>query len=402
MENPLERPHSRLPASGAERWFNCPGCIRLIKEAPKSVSSVHALRGEAAHWLIEQTYPLMRDAVALSVGTKAPNGVVFDQEDIDAVYTHFKMLDGIMLEDEWVVYTELKGSLPNAHKDLGGTADRVFGSTDKSRVVVVDYKHGVGVPVDVEGNKQLLIYALCVIEKLDLRKTLKSLDIIVDQPRSREGYDGPKRWPVSLLVVLEFEERLRQAAARTDDPKAPLNPGSWCHWCPALSYIKDGAFYECPAVKAKRHDIACSDFTEKSTAVLPKCQEMRIEDVIRALEFKPALDEWWKQAKQLVTDYMIGGGKADGYKMVKAIKHRQWRDPDAALSMANAFYSRGDFQEIVNLKSPSQVEKILGQGHRLADQIHTPEGGLVSVPNSDRRKAVEVSTPEQDFERIES
>ncbi len=48
--------------------------------------------------------------------------------------------------------------------DLGGTSDHFMLYVDGGKVVchIFDYKHGIGVPVDVTENKQVLSYAVII------------------------------------------------------------------------------------------------------------------------------------------------------------------------------------------------------------------------------------------------
>jgi hypothetical protein len=112
--------------------------------------------------------------------------------------------------------------------DLWGTGDIILAWPDL--IEIADYKHGKGVVVEIVGNLQLRLYAAGALAMLGPVPTIRTTII---QPRA-EHADGPVRSAdYTVDEIHEFMGWIKDRAADTDAPDAPLVPGAWCNWCAA-------------------------------------------------------------------------------------------------------------------------------------------------------------------------
>lgn len=317
--------HSKLGASSAERWFNCPGSVRLSRFGiPKE--SAYASEGTYAHTIA---------AEALKTGA------------FPATETHLEL-------DSLIVYVDYLRSLPGKlhveqrlqlNKDMWGTCDALL--IDGDHLTVVDYKHGEGVVVEVHSNKQLLYYALCA----SILFKAKTYTVTVVQPRAYHA-DGPVRsWTFGQETLDSFARKLRDAVKRTENPEAPLLTGEHCRFCPALAY--------CPKVLEESQAIAVREFTPLA---------MTPEKISKALDFAKFAQGWFKALEEYALEAAMNGTKIPGYELVDKRRQRVWRDFTEEVLVSrfgeNAYEPR-------KIKTPTQMEKI----GNVADLWHQEKTG---------------------------
>ena len=143
--------HSHLSASSAHRWFNCPGSVGLSKLMPPQESSIYAEEGTLAHAWLE--YKLHKSLFGKEI--EKPEGELTEEmeEAIDVAVNYIG--DKFMFAKEKDILIEGRFDLSYIHKGMFGTAD-FAGISPDGELFVIDYKHGKGVVVDIEDNKQLL------------------------------------------------------------------------------------------------------------------------------------------------------------------------------------------------------------------------------------------------------
>lgn len=246
--------HSKLGASKAHRWFECPGSVALCATVVAPPASVHAARGTMAHDVAAKCLDRGEDA-ELWVGNRFEideHRMRFEQDDAAAVQVY---LDAIRADatagpsDAPVRMIEQKFHLKDLHYSLYGTADCVQWFKRTKLLRVYDYKHGAGVAVDVKDNPQLLYYALGAL--LETGAPVKEVEIVVVQPRCPHP-DGPvRRQRIPAIDLLEFRADLLDAVARTEDPNAPRNAGEWCMFCEVQAV--------CPEAKTTRQIFAAAN-----------------------------------------------------------------------------------------------------------------------------------------------
>ena len=215
--------HSPIGASSMSRWAACPGSIKLSEGMP-NVAGVAAMEGTAAHELIGLA---MERAFSENVPTRTVlEGV------IKAVMVYSDYCTKLKGDDN-PYHVEHSFDMSKIFPMLYGTADFCCYEKKKRILHVVDYKHGQGLPVEVEENKQLQYYALGALTTLDYSPTHVTMTIV--QPRCYHPAGPVRSWTVPALHFIDFEADLIDAAKATKKKNAKLSAGSHCIFCPAKS-----------------------------------------------------------------------------------------------------------------------------------------------------------------------
>lgn len=372
--------HSKIGASGAKRWMTCPGSVRLC-DGIANRTSEYAAEGQAAHALAEMCLKKeVTDAGAFN--GSSIEGFVINPEMSEAVNVYLDSCYSDQQEGDQCEI-EVRFALSDLHTGLYGTADRVRYRPSTKTLRITDYKHGAGVPVEVEENPQLMYYALGAIFASNLPVWDIELEIV--QPRCPHP-DGPVRiWKTDLVELLEFADKLREAALATEDPNAPLVTGDHCRWCPAAGF--------CPALAKKALLSAQQDFAP----ALP----YEPGDLSEALEILPMVEQWVKSVRQFAYEEALAGRIPPGYKLVEKRATRKWRDDEKAINALIGEFGmkEEDVFEPRSLRSPAQIEEKYGKKNKgdLADLITSETSGTTLAPLTDRRPAVAKSTAADDF-----
>jgi hypothetical protein len=446
QSNPTDRAHAKLSASQTKRWMTCPGSVRFIDDLPalmKSGSSGFAQLGTAAHSLVEEC---LRENKVDSRSYRGywislDGGINKQKRDPDAFEVDLDMMDAVdvMLRVVWGEVGRLgdQAELMIEHKfDLSWVRPNMFGTNDVSvslfmdELVVIDYKHGQGVPVEVSvpdkltgkhrGNSQLLYYALGAAHKYDF--THSHVTIIVVQPRCPHPLGGVRRFTCSMDELLEFRDELALAAdivmeayesfpnIRTEVwEEQYLRPGEHCKssFCAALA--------TCPALHRKAEEEAVADFADDPPATLHAPRG--VEALARALLWVPVLDARNRAVEALAQRLAEQGVRVPGHKLVRKRANRQWLldDEGVIARLVELGVDPKDFLTIPKLQSPAVVEKINNQarqlvnGHRLSQDTEWQvepiaakgKGGLTLAHESDPRAEV-VLDPGADFPKDEA
>lgn len=210
------------------RWENCPGSVALSEGLP-NVSSVYAQEGTAAHELVglalERAFSENRPA----------KEVMLDTVKALTIYTEYIE----KLKGDNPTHIEHAFDMGDIFDNLYGTADCVIYEKDKKILHVIDYKHGMGIPVEAENNSQLSYYALGALHTLAYPCAEVQMTIV--QPRCYHPMGPIRHWRVSALYFIDFELRLIKAAKQTLKKKAPLKAGGHCQFCLAKTTCPEKA-----------------------------------------------------------------------------------------------------------------------------------------------------------------
>lgn len=384
--------HKRLSASSMHRWSQCPGSIRL-SEGIESKSSVYAAEGSAVHYLCEHCLSTGKDAayylgncivhvdgthhsIALAKNDLWPGWEV-DQEMVECVQLYLNTvrcdlsaLPGAVLEIEKTF------DLSELHPDLGGTCDAIV-AQPWGKLIVYDYKHGAGYPVEVENNPQAMYYGLGAYLGLDYDE----IELVIVQPRARHK-DGPvRRWVLDPRALMEWAEGvLLPAAKATEAQEASVNPGDHCRFCPALK--------TCRGFADHAMEVAKTDF---QAIPLPSPDHLSEGDLLKVLASADLLKTWLGEVFAHAQKILEGGGNLPGWKLVQKKTNRQWTDEREVVKALYPKYKAVLEVYDKKIKSVAQLERLIkqkGLDVDLSPLVEKPEGGLTLAPESDRRPAV--------------
>ena len=366
--------HSRLGASSCERWWNCPGSVMMTAKYPTKPNKFMA-EGTAAH----------------EYAAKFLEGKKFRIKEVEEV-------DGfcIPVTDEMIEYAKeyaqffrdmmTPSSLLLVEKRIELTEVNVvlFGTTDVGivipfkKIIIGDYKYGIN-KVDAYENKQMMYYAL----GLYLQYDAEEIEMIIYQPRAGEQGHITSH-TLTAAQIEEFREELDKRVVAALSKKAKCVAGVWCKktYCPAMAI--------CPAVKEKIKEVARRDFGE----TLPIVGEMDVAQIRKVIEWSGFISEWMSKVKTYAKDMMLQGEKIPGYKVVTGLGNRKYTSED---NVINAFEARyGEDLYTKKLKSPAQVEKLVGKG-KVDEFCFRPETGYKIVKDDNKSKAVEFVKAKDDF-----
>lgn len=365
--------HARLSASSAHRWMLCHGSVKLCENLPNK-SSVHSATGTLAHDIAARclTAKVGPQSCLGREGERDGFKVVCDQEMVDGVQFY---LDAIKADrkkgDEVFVEVNLDDALSKVDPDLGGTADYIRWRPKAKHLLVTDFKYGAGKVVEPTENKQLMLYALGALLKVN--KPAKEVTVRIVQPRI-EHEDGRVRdWTFPAVQLLDFAADAAESASRTREDSAPLVPGDvQCGFCPARRL--------CPKLEEQQHALVAAEFSE----VVP----YDAEALSHALTAIPLVEARIKAIREFAYQEAERGKAVPGWKLVQKRGTRKWTDEKALEDWALGLGVEP--REQPSLKSPAQLEKELNkeQKKEMAQFVITVSSGHTLAPESDKRQAV--------------
>jgi hypothetical protein len=355
--------HSNIVGgSTAKRVINCPASVALCAKMPPKPSSTYADEGTLLHDAIAKI--LGADASRQSLLGMKYNDQVLTQELIDNKLTKAIELLGEVdpnLEMEYAVETEV---------NFGGFLPDVFGSCDLigrigNRAIVLDWKFGDGVVVEVEENEQLMFYAAAAMRTESAKWAFDGVDeiecVIIQPPMI-------KRWVTTPERIAQFETQLQHAVYESEKKTAIMKAGEHCRWCAAKP--------TCPqmtgAVDRALHISLESLDAQKIGAYLANCD---------------LLEQWITDLRALAFQMLENDKPVPGWKLVNKRATRQWtNETEASIKLADLGIDA--FKK--SIISPAQAEKELKKlGAKIPDDLVVAvSSGSTLAREDDSRPAV--------------
>lgn len=372
--------HAELSASSSERWMTCAGSVALSRGVP-NVGSRFAAEGTAAHalaaeCLLEGEKP--RDYLGQTILVESYY-VVLDEELIAAVeeYVHY-ISSTEQSGDEGTMEQDFTPALKRLHPKFGGSTDYVRWRASEQLLEIVDYKHGAGVPVDVDDNKQLKYYALGAL-MANPQWGAETVKITIVQPRCDHEQGRIRSYSFPAIDLVDFAADLVAAAKATDEFGADLRPSKKaCRFCPA------NAANKCPAIEKETQAIVAASFD------MLEPEKYSLAQIAEFLEKAPLVEARISALREFAYQRACAGEKLPGFKLVDKRATRKWKDEEAAKQQFAGV--PGALTE-PELRSPAQLEKLLGKKKfsKYADLVEKQSSGHTLVPESDNRPSVEVA-----------
>jgi len=389
MSDP-QRTHSRFAPSSLSRVLACPPSVILAeaRTAPPTPPSFYAAEGTVAHALAEARLQGLPGFDLDSTVIVPPHEILVDDEMWLSAVVFAEYVKGLT-HPEATLWTEQTVRLD----DYVGRDAQCFGHLDaavhdqRTDVLhVADFKYGRGILVEVQNNPQLLAYAAGAVSSLldpYWRERLEHIELHVLQPRL--GDAGLRTWIITLEELEAWVRDTLYPVVRSivdlsipDD--APLNPGTWCQFCPVR--------LECPALHARSTDLAKRAFAQSADA-LPL---MDNETIGRILTQADMVLPWIEELRNLALDRMKFGGDVPGWKMVAKRGHRVWlqEDQETVLALSHMGLLLEDIWQPVKPRTAAQIEKKIkpadmGEFRKL---WRMESSGVTVAPEGDPRRAV--------------
>lgn len=356
--------HSKYSPSKMNRAMACPGSVELEQTVPERPA------GEAAEYGTERH----GEGEAWLRGNLDPS--TLPDEERELVGTYVDVCEVGRSERNPTAYYIEDRIESQVLTDFGGTIDYWELHNEEGWARIVDLKTGMQ-PVEAVGNEQLLAYAALIAEKFP---HLKRYELIIVQPRA--GGDPVKTWVVDAVEVKRFAARIYNLPVLA----GRFQPGDHCRYCPALTV--------CEAAAEAALGVAQLDFGKLPAPDL-KATLVRLAE--SAGWIKRLLDEVPRRMLAL----MESGESIPGYKAVRSVGNRAWRlDEDGTLKALAKLKIGKRVATEQKLLSVAQLEKRLDDPAVIAELWTRPDKGLVVVPDSDKRPAVELTPVVDSFEDV--
>lgn len=367
--------HAVLSPSSSDRWLNCPGSVQASAEHGTGSSNLYAEEGTAAHALLEMCLRLHNrpeefEGMVIHKYVK-PDGTVHeftvDGDMMLAVghaYDYITQWQAAHPKGKVMIETRVHwGAHPLLKLDkdtASGTADVILiDATPRTRaLVMMDYKHGAGVMVEVEDNSQLMLYAVGTLIE---HPTFDNLELCVVQPRARHA-DGPIRhWAISRDKLDKWvKDTVAPACKRAMKPNGPRTAGRWCKWCSAAP--------TCRALLQHVMDTAGTEFDAIDTRAPQDPDTLSDDELARAMQASVIIEAWIHAVRGRVLNMLRGGAVLPGWKLVLGRSTRQWPEDDdeinALLAKVHSMLGDPKLYAPRQLLSPAQLEKVFTSQRR--------------------------------------
>ena len=371
--------HALLSASSSHRWLHCNPSARLEREFADRETTA-AAEGTAAHALAE--HKLKRRLKLRSERPVSP----FDTEEMEICtddYADFVM-EQVTKEQrrdpDTQVFIEQRLDFSCYVPEGFGTGDCLIVS--KGRLHIIDLKYGMGLLVDSEENPQMKLYALAALTQYEEQYQIKKVKLTIFQPRR----ENVSTWETSVAKLKKWATKdLVPKAQRAFKGEGEYCPGEWCIFCKAA--------VKCRARAEDKLRLAQSEFK-----MPPLLTDAEIEDVLAKL---PDIKKWADEIQEYALAKALAGKEWTGFKLVEGRSVRKFTDERAVVKAANAAGYHDIYKQ--TLISLTEMEKLMGKAEFskvLGALVTKPQGKPTLVPDTDKRQAITVSNPKNEFSEI--
>lgn len=371
--------HAILSASASHRWLHCNPSARLELEFEDRETSA-ASEGTAAHALCE--HKLKRK---LKLRSERPVSE-YDNDEMEQYtddYVDFVMGQVVRerrRDAETQVLIEQRLDFSCYVPDGFGTGDCVIVS--KGRLHIIDFKYGQGVLVEAEENPQMKLYALGALREFGEKYQIKKVKMTIFQPRR----ENVSTWEITVARLKRWAEKdLRPKAERAFKGEGEYCPGEWCLFCKAA--------IKCRARAEEKLRLAQSEFK-----LPPLLTDAEIEDVLAKL---PDIKKWAEEIQEYALQAALAGKQWRGFKLVEGRSVRKYADEDAVIKAAQSAGYTDIFKK--TLLTITEMERLMGKqqfAKILGGLVVKPAGKPTLVADTDKREAISVSDPKNEFNEI--
>ena len=358
--------HAILSPSSSERWINCPPSAK--ENAGGDTGSTYAQQGTDAHEL--GAYKIEK---ALGHRVRDPTDELeyFDEEmeECTDAYCEFVMEQVQKAKQSCSdpqVLVEQRLDFTRWVAESFGTADCII--VADGTMTVIDFKYGLGVLVDAEGNSQMKMYALGALNLFESLYDIQTVRMIIFQPRR----DNVSIAEVTKEKLLGWaEEVLIPAAALAAKGDGEYRAGKHCQFCRIKATCRKRAEFN---LQMAQYDFAVPD-------------TLADDEISLILDRADTFIGWVNDVKAYALEQAISGKQYPGFKVVEGRSTRRYTNPNAgAEAVTDAGYD--PFEK--KLMGVTAMTKLLGTkkfNTLLGSLIEKPQGKPTLVPESDKRPA---------------
>jgi hypothetical protein len=381
VEPHAERSHASWSASATARRVHCKGSLVMEAQSSFDKESPDAARGTAGHEIAERALRNDTDTSAYLddvIKTKS-HDIEIDEEIANSAQIYVDYVRERLAKyraetgKDAVLQIEQRFDLSplGTPFDAGGTGDAVIYFPRWKELEIVDFKNGRG-GVSEKKNPQLRTYgtgALLANDGLDIewvRSTIVQPRLLGSRPVRDERIHVSEliEWTAELLADMNRAKMAEEAYYASKDNSVLfdewvdrwLTPGK-CTFC-----RREG---DCPKLRKVRLEQA-SVFFEPDTGkaeIRNQPGDMSPELIASTLDVLPDIEAWIKAVRAHAHNVAESGTEVPGYQLSEKIGNRKWRENDDLISaklVAETGLAPAQLQVAPKLKSPAQMEKLLG------------------------------------------
>lgn len=247
---------------------------------------------------------------------------------------------------------------------------------------IIDLKYGQGVLVEAERNPQLMLYALGALNAFGSLYDIDEVAVTIYQPRRA----SISTWQVSVTELETWAEQVvKPTAVLAASGEGEFAAGEWCRFCKLA--------VTCRARAEANLALARYEFAPPA--------ELDDDEIAAVLTQLPELKAWAADVEAYALSRAVNQGKTwAGFKLVEGRSIRKYTNETAVAKTAEA--AGVDVWER-KLKTITTLEKQLGKqrfAELLGDLVAKPAGKPALVPESDKRPALEIQSPANEFTPI--
>jgi len=375
--------HAILSPSAASRWLTCTPSARLELQF-ENVESDFAREGTLAHAICECLLNgyLQSGSPFLTIS----EWKFFKEQEFytEAMYEHCQAYASYVLSffaEGDILKVEQRIDLRALIPESFGTSDSYIYKPFTKHLHVFDLKFGKGVPVSAEGNKQLKIYALGILEELLCFYDVETVTLHIYQPRIQNNSD----FTISVKELLAWRKEIEPLAKLAFDGEGEFVAGNHCLFCRAKATCRALADYNTELAK---HDFNNPNLLEDA-------------EIIEIIERKGIFESWIKAVAEHALNEALKGKAWPGYKLVEGKSNRQYKDQGEIVRNLLKNLNFGYVSEIYKpqeLLGITELTKKLGTDNfakYVEPFLVKPKGAPTLVPVSDNRPVF--SNSQSDF-----
>jgi hypothetical protein len=376
--NHSERAHALLSPSSSHRWLNCTPSARLEENIP-STGSAASEEGTVAHELAEHAIrkylageytPLLDE---LPVPDEIRNNKYYSSE-MEHYVTDYVcyVCDIYELEEGAKMSIERKFDLTTYVPECFGSCDcDIVGNTVLN---IIDLKYGKGVQVDANGNSQLMMYAIGVLNSLEPHHRAKIEKVRMHIAQVRLGNYSVFEMSAQDLTHWAIHV-LRPTAEKAFAGQGETKVGAHCKFCKFKT--------QCRA----QRDALVNEFETHG-----ETKALSLEEIGDILNKADMFTDWLASVKQFAMSEALSGKHINGWKLVEGRSARVIKDEAEALKrLMEAGFDR---EALINtkIKGIGDLERTVGKKPLtvlLDGVIVKPQGAPTLAPESDKREPIQ-------------
>jgi len=340
------RAHARFSPSKSDLWLKCTKGLDFIDELGiKDTTSDAAQEGTGAHMLLDKSLTERKPPATFKA--EKFNGFEVSPDMLRAVeiayaWVQTYLLDGYTLYNESRLQIECTGEF--------GTTD--IGLMKGDHLIICDYKHGRGVGVHPEKNRQMRLYACGFLDTHKLWGKINRLTLGIAQPRVQEDV---LLWEDSMDNLHYFRNRVAQIVDQIKRKEGLVFQATekGCRFCPAKAQCKTYATWA-----AEQAGIEFEALVTGAGVKTPECNALTPVELLRVWKAAVEVKNWMKSVNDRIYQLLADGDTTMGLKLVEGRSTRKWANEGDAMDALHHLGFKADDFAPRNLLGLGKIEAL--------------------------------------------